>query len=123
MPLFLRDSGFADPADLAACRQLLSNGSHSFYAASFVLPKALREPAAALYAFCRVADDAIDDEQYDRRAALARLHERLDRIYAGRPAPAPVDRAFAGVVDRYHMPRALPDALLEGFDWDAEGRR
>lgn len=123
MPLFLRDTGFADPADLEACRQLLSNGSHSFYAASFVLPKSLREPAAALYAFCRVADDAIDDEQYDRSAALARLRERLDRIYAGRPQQAPVDRAFAGLVERFHLPRELPEALLEGFEWDAAGRR
>lgn len=123
MPLFLRDCGFADPADLNACRQLLCTGSHSFYAASFVLPRAVREPAAALYAFCRVADDAIDDEQYDRQAALARLRERLDLIYSGRPRQSPVDRAFAGVVERFHMPRALPEALLEGFEWDAEGRR
>jgi phytoene/squalene synthetase len=37
---------FADPADLAACRALLSNGSKSFHAASFFLPKAVRQPAA-----------------------------------------------------------------------------
>lgn len=121
MPLFLRDTGFADPADLAACRQLLSNGSRSFYAASFFLPKSLREPASALYAFCRVADDAIDMEG-NRPAALERLRERLDRVYQGRPLPQPVDRAFAGAVERFAMPRELPEALLEGFEWDAEGR-
>jgi len=113
---------FASPADLAACRQLLSNGSKSFHAASFFLPKSVRQPASALYAFCRVADDAIDDCPDDRAAALAQLHDRLDRIYAGSPDPDPVDRAFAGAVKRFHMPRELPEALLEGFAWDADGR-
>ncbi|TVQ90654.1 MAG: phytoene/squalene synthase family protein [Chromatiaceae bacterium] len=121
MPLFLRDTGFAEAADLAACRQLLSNGSRSFYAASFFLPKAVREPAAALYAFCRIADDAIDLEA-DRRGALLRLRERLDRIYRGTSLDHPIDRAMAGAVERFHIPRALPEALLEGFEWDAEGR-
>jgi 15-cis-phytoene synthase len=113
---------FADPADLAACRQLLSNGSKSFHAASFFLPKPVRQPAAALYAFCRIADDAIDDCRGDKAEALAALYARLDRIYAGDPEPHPVDRAFAGVVRRLHMPRELPEALLDGFAWDAEGR-
>jgi phytoene synthase len=112
---------FADPADLAACRALLSNGSKSFHAASFFLPKAVRQPASALYAFCRIADDAIDCRD-DQAAALAELHARLDRIYAGEPEPHPVDRAFAGAVKRFHMPRELPLALLDGFAWDAEGR-
>jgi hypothetical protein len=34
----------------------------------------------------------------------------------------PVDRAFAGAVERFGMPRELPEALLEGFEWDAQGR-
>jgi len=121
MPLFLRESNSSDAIDLAACRQLLSNGSKSFFAASFFLPKMIRDPAAALYAFCRVADDAID-EQLDQQAALDQLRERLERVYQGRPLPLAPDRAFAATVERFDVPRALPEALLEGFAWDAEGR-
>jgi phytoene synthase len=33
-----------------------------------------------------------------------------------------VDRAFAATVARHAVPRALPEALLEGLAWDAEGR-
>jgi phytoene synthase len=55
--------------------------------------------------------------------ALASLRERLDLAYAGRPLPIPADRAFADVVARFALPRALPEALLEGFEWDAGGRR
>ncbi|MBK5969882.1 MULTISPECIES: phytoene/squalene synthase family protein [Thiorhodovibrio] len=122
MPLFINDSSFADPADLLACRKLLSNGSKSFYAASFFLPKRLREPATALYAFCRLADDAIDDNPEDHQVALAGLRDRLDRAYRGEPINDPADRAFAGAIERFDIPRELPEALLEGFEWDAEGR-
>ncbi len=121
MPLFINDLQFADPSDLKTCRQLLSHGSRSFYAASFFLPKRLREPATALYAFCRLADDAVDLET-DQQSALDRLRERLDRAYRGEPANIAADRAFAGAIERFHIPRALPEALLEGFEWDADGR-
>lgn len=109
------------PADLAACRALLRGGSRTFHAASFLLPARVRDPAVSLYAFCRVADDLIDIGGND--AALAELRERLDRAYAGRPFAIPADRAFADVVARFAIPRALPEALLEGLAWDAKGRR
>jgi phytoene synthase len=34
-----------------------------------------------------------------------------------------VDRAFADVVRRHRIPRALPEALLEGYAWDLDVRR
>jgi phytoene synthase len=108
--------------DYRACRALLKDGSRSFFAASLLLPAAVRLPASALYAFCRLADDAADIGE-DRRAQTAAMIDRLDRVYAGDPAPHPVDRAFAAVVSTYRIPQALPAALFEGFQWDAEGRR
>lgn len=110
-----------DAADLAACRALLSTGSRTFYAASFLLPRQIREPASALYAFCRLADDVIDLGD-NSEAALASLYKRLDRAYAGEPEDTPADRAFAATVAQYSIPRTLPEALLEGFAWDAAGR-
>jgi len=112
----------ASAADHDACRALICDGSKSFFAASMVLPKGVCRPAYALYAFCRIADDAVDLEG-GKREAVDRLRMRLDRAYEGRPLPDPVDRAFACVVHGYAMPRALPEALLEGLAWDAEGRR
>lgn len=109
-----------EQTDLAACRTLLRAGSRSFDAAARLLPASVRDPAVALYAFCRVADDAIDQDGGGR---LPCLRERLALIYAERPLPIPADRAFARIVHRVAMPRVLPEALLEGFAWDAEGRR
>jgi phytoene synthase len=108
--------------DAATCDALMRGGSRSFFAASRVLPRELRESAGALYAWCRVADDAIDGSSQPQQA-LEELTRRLDALYAGHAISDPVDRAFAGVVERHQLPRALPEALLEGFAWDAQCRR
>jgi phytoene synthase len=112
------------PADLAACRALLANGSRTFLAASLLLPRSVRDPACALYAFCRVADDAIDGAALGAADdALESLRRKLDSVYRGDAMSSPVERAFQAVVHRFAIPRALPEALLEGFAWDASGRR
>ena len=110
------------PADLEHCREAIRTGSLSFHAASKLLPRRVRDPALALYAFCRLADDEVDEGDHKARAVL-RLQDRLDRAYAGRPMDAPEDRAFAALIVDCQMPRALPEALLEGLAWDAQERR
>jgi len=110
-------------ADLEACRVLLRGGSHSFHMASHLLPAAVGEAAAVLYAFCRLADDAIDVDCADPAAALAELRAQLDRVYAGTPQPQPIERLLTQVVQEYAIPRPLLDALLEGFAWDSVARR
>jgi phytoene synthase len=100
---------------------MIRTGSRSFFTASLLLPDDVREAAYALYGFCRLSDDAVDVEG-GSTGAVQRLRARLDRIYAGDPAPEPVDRALADAVARFAMPRTLLDALLEGLDWDVAGR-
>ena len=132
----------ADEArDLAACRALLANGSRTFLAASRLLPRAVRDPACALYAFCRLADDEVDGQtgggtpnlahaaansaniDNGAGAAVQRLRARLQRVYQGGHMPEAADRALAAVVRRFNIPAALPEALIEGFEWDTTERR
>ena len=113
---------FASAADHAACRAAIRRGSRSFFAASLLLPRALRRPAYGLYAFCRLSDDAIDDAT-SSRGDVESLRVRLGRAYAGRPLAVAADRALADLVRRHAIPRAVPEALLEGLRWDADGRR
>jgi phytoene synthase len=130
--------GAADEArDLAACQALLANGSRTFLAASRLLPRAVRDPACALYAFCRLADDEVDGQtgggepghdgaasaEAAAQAAVGRLRHRLALVYQGRPMDHAADRALAAVVRRFGIPSTLPEALIEGFEWDAAGRR
>ncbi len=110
--------------DARRCREILREGSKSFHAASLFLPSRVRGPASVLYAFCRVADDAVDLVAPSAApAAIEGLRRRLDGIFGGAPADDPIDRALSVVVDRFSMPRTPLDALLEGFVWDVEGRR
>ncbi|WP_224816606.1 15-cis-phytoene synthase [Hasllibacter sp. MH4015] len=110
------------PDDLDHCRNAIREGSYSFHAASRLLPARVRDPALALYAFCRLADDEVDFG-VDKPAAVIALSERLDLAYQGRPRNAPADRAFTALIEDFEMPRALPEALLEGLAWDGMERR
>ncbi|MEO1191878.1 MAG: phytoene/squalene synthase family protein [Pseudomonadota bacterium] len=121
MPKLQKRQEQASEADWTACRDAIREGSQSFYAASLVLPAKVRDPAYALYAFCRLADDAVD-EVGARADALASLHVRLDAAYRGQPLDRATDRAFADTVARHAIPKALPAALLEGLAWDRDGR-
>ncbi len=107
--------------DIDACQAMLKEGSKSFDAAGKLLPARLRGPVAAVYAFCRASDDAVDID--GRQESLTRLYESLERVYRGVPRDHFVERAFTEVVHAYRIPRAVPDALLEGFQWDLDGRR
>jgi phytoene synthase len=122
----------------------MRGGSKSFFAASRLLPASIRAAAVDLYAFCRVTDDAVDNSGASPRV-MAELHARLDAIYdvaaplvSGhstplaastrfsddlRTLPHIADRAFARVVRAHCLPKKIPLALLEGFQWDAQGRR
>lgn len=106
-----------------ALENILRAGSKSFHLASRLLPARIRMPTYALYAFCRHADDAVDDAGSDRgaRAAVDALRRRIDRVYADRGLDSVVERSFARVVSGFEIPRAIPDALVEGMEWDALG--
>lgn len=116
------DRSFATAADHAHCAAAIRAGSRSFHLASLALPSRVRRPAYGLYAFCRLSDDAVDLNGGSLDAVI-RLRERLARACDGYPHDAPEDRAMADVLRDYAIPRAAPEALLDGLAWDAEGRR
>ena len=119
MPRFSFD--LASLHDHRECRRAIREGSRSFYAASRLLPPQMRKRAFALYAFCRLSDDAIDLSG-GSTDALDRLRDRLVSAARGRPQPYAADRAMADLMRRCAIPASLPEALLEGLAWDAEGR-
>jgi phytoene synthase len=101
---------------------MLRNGSRSFHAAALLLPRQTRNAIAAVYTFCRRADDLVDARGASRWT-LVHLRGRLDRVYGDRPITDPGDRALRAVVRHYGIPRGVFDALLEGFAWEFEDRR
>jgi phytoene synthase len=116
------DKSDTTPADdRRVGRRLLREGSKSFYSASRLLPRRVRNDAGAVYAWCRVADHAVDRTD-DPVGALEEVRAGLERVYGDRPEGA-VERAFAEVVFRNRISRDIPEAMIEGFEWDATGRR
>jgi phytoene synthase len=92
----------------------------NFFIAFRVLPPERRAAIEAVYAFCRAADDAVDDA-CDREAgqlALASVRSGLDEAFRGGGVPA-----LAEAIRRFDLPRRPFDDLLEGCAWDLDGRR
>jgi phytoene synthase len=111
------------PGELAACRAVVAHHSRSFALASALLGATARDHAAALYAWCRAADDAVDAvPAADAPAALAGERAELARAYEG-AAHTRAGRALAAVVRVRAIPRAYPDALLDGMAMDVAGTR
>lgn len=105
---------------VAISRQLIRQNSQSFYLASRLLPRRERDHATVVYAWCRRADDAVDDEgQGDgKRAALARLDHELRDIEGGRGTGDAVVDGFAEVVRQCRIPLLYPRELLRGMEAD-----
>ena len=126
MPWFLPNARSITPSDIDDCRARAARRvaivSCGIAAAAGAVSAT---PAAALYAFCRVADDA------DRRRRLP--GSRLRGRSAAGAARSHLSRAPAKSCGRPRLCRGcravtrsrarLPEALLEGFAWDADARR
>ena len=117
-----RQEGPRVAAEVAAeCRRRIAAGSKSFALAAHLLPRDSRRAALVVYAWCRRADDAIDGAPPAQRpAALAALHDELERIAGGTTVGDPVIDAFGAVMSATGMPRHYPREMLAGMRMDLE---
>ena len=102
-----------------AILSVIHRHSKSFALASRLLDDSLRDEVAVLYAWCRRADDAVDEAPpEERRARVYRLYDELVAIYTNGTLDDPVLVAFREVVQRRRIPMASPLALLDGMRSD-----
>ena len=103
-----------------AARRILAHHSKSFALAGRLLPAWCRRDAAALYAWCRRCDDAVDlpSDKAARVDAVHRLRGELDLVYAGRAQSDPVLGAMQDVVGRHAIPRRYAEDLIAGMAMD-----
>ncbi len=108
------------------CRSVARSHYENFPVASWLLPRRLRDPIAAIYAFARTADDIADEGDADaqqRLRQLADMDAALDAIEAGCPPDAPLYLALADAVRRHHLPVAPLRDLLSAFRQDVSKTR
>jgi phytoene synthase len=106
----------------SASARLTRQSGSSFYYAFLILPEAKRRAIYALYAFCRVVDDCVDEPGGEREAGLARWTAELDKAYAGVPETE-LGRELAETVARFPIPRGAFEDIVAGCRMDLATRR
>ena len=111
-------------AVLQNSHEAIRQGSKSFATAARLFPKAIRDDASMLYAWCRHCDDEIDGQVMGHGAvglgtelAAAKLQElriRTRSALDGEPQDHPVFAAFQRVARRHRIPTEDAMDLLRG---------
>lgn len=119
----------------AYCKRLTADHSKSFYLSSSLLPEAKREAARALYAFCRVTDDIVDqpnlspnnrplgDERF--RSEIIRQMENWKgrALTLTAPTTDPVSLAWADARAKFKIPHRFAEQLIDGVLQDLDKKR
>lgn len=108
------------------CRTLARAHYENFPVASRLLPRRLRDPVAAIYAFARHGDDLADEgtaAPAERLAALQAWEAALLDTLAGGPAPDPILLACADSIRRFDLPVTLFQDLISAFRQDVTQSR
>ena len=106
------------------CQDKAAGSGSSFYYAFRFLPAKKRQAIIAFYAFCREADDVVD-ECKDPAVAMAKLgwwREEIKRLYSGTPSH-PVTQALSKHIAQFDIPQALLDEILDGMEMDLTSQR
>lgn len=101
------------------CTEIVKRSARNFYYAFLPLPKSERAAIHAVYAFCRLADDAADQPGPTRlkKEKLDTYRCRLDQAAQGE-ATDPVFLALSDTMQRYHISPAPFHELLDGLTQD-----
>ncbi len=101
------------------CRNQTKRSAKNFYLAFLFLPWLKRCSIYAVYAFCRYADDLVDDPQYkDRSLLLQKWRDDLEKCYKGEVGNNPILIALLDTVKRFKIPKEYFVELIDGMQMD-----
>lgn len=100
------------------CKELTHRSGPHFSVGFRFLPVPKRNAIYAVYAFCRYADDIVDEHQNEPLdLLLKRWQEELDRCYRQQPTHT-ITVALADAIRRYPIPKEGFSGLIEGCRMD-----
>ena len=97
---------------------IIKNASLSFYKAFSQLPDEKAKAVYAIYGFCRVADDAVDEDHNPEK--LIELEQELKNIFAGQEPKDPLFIALKDTLDKFPSDINPYIELLRGLKKDYE---
>jgi phytoene synthase len=106
----------------SASAGLTQKSDTSFYYAFLLLPREKRRAIFALYSFCRVFDDCVDEPDGGGEAGLARWMAEVQRAYAGTPE-TDLGRDLAEALFQFPIPRACFEEIVAGCRMDLTSAR
>lgn len=118
----LPDKKAPDTASPATAKSVTAKSGSTFYWPMRLLPASKRAAMFAIYAFCRRIDDIADEpgEPTAKRAALDVWRRDIRDLYVG-GANGPLTAALKCAIERYGLPRAEFEALIDGMAMDVAG--
>src|SRR5262249_14534095 len=114
----------------AYCAKLTQRSQSNFYYAFLFLPRERREALEAVYAYCRLVDDVVDEEAptETKLAGIEKWRPELDAVYGDAPVLQqelmhPVSLKLREAVRRFDIRREDMEAVIDGCAMDIEKTR
>jgi len=106
------------------CDEITRVHSKTFYVASGLLPDGKRQAARALYAFCRITDNIVDDPNSSDSQRLQSLAKWQASVMADAPVSDDlVCLAWADTQVKFNLPRGFAQQLIDGVRRDIDQTR
>lgn len=104
------------------CEAIIKEHSKSFYLAFSQLPKPKNKAVYALYAFCRMADDLVDNASTaaERARNIEQFSTELELFFEGQYSDNPIWVCLADVFARYPMSQEAFRLQIQGQKLDIE---
>ena len=102
--------------------RLTRKSRSNFFYAFLLLPRAQREAIFAVYAFCRIVDDAVDEgaDRGVQRAELARWREEIARVWGAGEPEHPAAQRLREAVRQFPIPREALEEIIAGVEMDLD---
>jgi phytoene synthase len=104
---------------LGARRKLARATASNFYYAFLLLPRAERRAIKDVYAFCRLLDDVVDEDQTGRNpyAELEYWRGEVEAIYQGSPTSELGEQLLTSI-EEFDLPKQPFLDLIDGMEMD-----